>query len=225
MSGSIWKMSRATLLLAATIGFLAGCTPLDFAPTYAAVRVDYVPDSTFSPEKINPADYTIAIAEFTDDREFVDADDPESKSFVTGYYGLTYKGEEFRPVTEIVQDLLVSEFQQVGYQAILFDEDADYDYLLAGKILDFRYYSAGLISTKYIWTVIFELDLFDDVGNELFDRLIVEDIDEEKKSSSMPDNIVTLIDKNFRDAAGQTTKAVSEAIGENMKPFPPQTGQ
>ncbi len=100
----------------------------------------------------------IGVAKFEDKRAWVDKSDPQTLGYVgqarAWRFGMDYKGKEFVPVRDVVQDVLVESFTKAGLSAkpidqILTKEDrlafrqvgerSGFQYVLGGEILVFEW--------------------------------------------------------------------------------------
>jgi len=141
------------LLLGSWLGVIllgAGCT--------RAMEVSYNADV----QRLSQADalgkIPVGVAKFEDKRAWVDKSDPQTLSYVgqagAWKFGMDYKGKEYVPVRDVVQEVLVESFNKAGLSAKPIDqilakegrlgfrqvgERHGFHYVLGGEILVFEW--------------------------------------------------------------------------------------
>ena len=112
-------------------------------------------------------DIKIGVARFEDKRSFVEEDKPETESYITPDEndGITYQGRELFPVKNMIQEILVNEFRNAGFNAKPIDmvlsnknkqniqmigKENNLDYIIGGDIADFQfYYDRGFFTVGF----------------------------------------------------------------------------
>lgn len=102
-------------------------------------------------------DIKIGVARFEDLRPFVEKNEPKTESYISPDEndGITYLGREFFPVKNMIQEILVNEFKNAGFNAKPIDmvlsnknkqniqmvgKENKVDYIIGGNIADFQFY-------------------------------------------------------------------------------------
>jgi hypothetical protein len=151
-------LTRLTLGLLALAAF-AGCT--------RSLEVDYSPALYRLPQADSLKGIVLGVAKLEDRRASVVQSDPDNLTYVMRQgawrFGLTYKGQEYVPVADLVQMLFVEEFTRAGVESKpiakiltkdqLADmraagEQAGVPYVLGGRVLVFE------ITNDTGWTII-----------------------------------------------------------------------
>jgi len=128
----------------------AGCT--------RALEVSYNADVQRLTQADALAGIPVGVAKFEDKRAWVDQSDPRTLSYVgqAGPWrlGMDYKGKEYVPVRDVVQDVLVESFNKAGLSAKTIEqilakkdgpafrqvgEQGGFRYVLGGEILVFEW--------------------------------------------------------------------------------------
>jgi hypothetical protein len=229
--GKKMRNARATLLSAIClvgILLLIGCAS---AKSYT---FDYQASTALSPNAAALQKITIGIAKFEDKRAWVEKENLESESYV-GHAGkiktgLTYKKNDFTPVKDIFQDLLIQELTKAGFKARALDKvfskdnlssikdfckDQAADYILGGQLLVFEF-----VNKPAIWTitsdktVTVKLNLFKcDDAQMLIDTAIHETESQEYPMGvAISVNVNNLINDVFRKVAQQIVQKTDARI-------------
>ena len=159
MTGWRWWTGLQVALVTSTLGALAGCTqslPMSYNPAlYRLTQADSL------------RGILLGVAKLEDRRATLERSELQSLSYVMrqGAYrfGLTHRGREFTPVSDIVHVLFLDEFQRAGVEVkpisdILTKdalpamraagEKAGVAYVLGGRILVFE-----IVNQPGMWTV------------------------------------------------------------------------
>lgn len=202
---------------------LAGCTQ-SFPTSYQAGQGL----TAVSP----PRSQSIAIARFEDKRSFAQRNDPKAASYVgvqsPWMFGLTHKGKAYIPVSELVQDLFVTEFQAVGLKAVAADlTSADpgalqeaalaarTDYALGGQILVFEFANdAGVWTVTSRRSVTMTITLMPARGEAAFRNATITSSDAENEGMAVlhTTNVSKLMNGTFRNVLNQAIAAVAEKL-------------
>lgn len=218
-------------LLALVIGLvvgtlLSGCTrSLDVAYQADAARLS----NATAVEKV-----TLGVAKFEDKRAWVENGNPKSESYVAlqgpWKFGLSYKGAEYVPVKDILQDLLVQELTNAGFktktldkvlstanaQSIKeFNQDQAFDYILGGQLLAFEY-----VNETGMWTVTsrrsatLNFNLFQGGNAEVLIDTIINETDREGEGMGVmhSTNVEKLMNRVFKKVAQQIIQKTSDKI-------------
>lgn len=127
----------------------------------------------------------IAILPFADERAWVDKEDDQSRSYIAKQgvwkFGLTFEGQEFAPVSGLLQTLLVSEFKAAGYDAVASAlPSPDVAYNLSGRIVNFEFENEmGLVTVTSRRVVTIALSLTDSTGKSVLDNQLFSENDRE----------------------------------------------
>ena len=146
---------RVLLIIAGLVVMTMGCSK--------SIPVSYQTGSNISVNIVRPTvgrtmkDIKIGIARFKDLRPLVKQDKPKTESYITpdANVGITYQGREFFPVKNMIQEILVNEFKNAGFNAKPIDEVLSneskqdiqmagkkngVDYVIGGDIVDFQFF-------------------------------------------------------------------------------------
>ncbi|HYO56157.1 hypothetical protein [Archangium sp.] len=224
-------MNRFGLLGVALLSLVAstGCT--------RSITLTYKPGISLNKAvKSSPAQ--IGVVRFEDKRAWVKPGDRETESFIASQdpwkFGLGYKGKEYIPVNELVQQLFVEEFKRGGFnvQALdnhgKFDEDAlqqlgkerQLDYVLSGKILSFEFANdAGLVTVDSRRTVALSLDILRvDGKTPTTSQLFTETMNENEGLGVLHStNADKLVNDVFKKVLGQVILKVSNQLEVDAK--------
>lgn len=211
---------------------------------YKSYDVFYTANAPLAPNSLSLQKYTIGIAKFEDKRTFPvnGVKDLKDESFVAKEggkkRGCTYKNNDYTPVKDIVQDILVQEFNMAGLKAIPLDiviskdnmqnvKDLQkmkaVDFVLGGQLLVIKF-NQGFVGQRED-TVAVNLNIFNKNGLKLINDQYVD-----QKNISPPklfhapftDPLATfandLVNETFRKAAHQivsiTAKTITEASAQ-----------
>lgn len=116
---------------------------------------------------------TIVVHRFDDERPLISPDHEEANSFVARQgawkIGLKYEGQEFPPVSSVLQDVFMREFEAVGMTAVAGETAQEGAYSLDGRILEFGFNNnAGIVTVESSRRVSLELTLTDAQGKPVF---------------------------------------------------------
>jgi len=142
-----------------TLAALAGCT--------RSLEMSYSPALYRLPQANKLKGIVLGVAKPEDRRASVVQSDPDNLTYVMRQgawrFGLTYKGQEFVPVADLLQMLFVEEFNRAGVESTLIakiltkdkiadmraaGEQAGIPYVLGGRVLVFE------ITNDVGWTVV-----------------------------------------------------------------------
>ena len=236
------KMRNAFLLISCLFALLLlfGC--------HKSFDVFYTANAPLAPNSSALQKFTIGIAKFEDKRTYpIDGEkDIKNESFVAkekGWkYGCTYKNNDYAPVKNIVQDILVQEFTMAGLKAIPLDivmskdnmQNASnpgnidsVDFILGGQllVLNFNMNGMGHISNGILRqredTVTLNLNIFDKNSMKL-----ISDQDVDQKDVAPPMVVINpfvdshatcvndLVNETFREVAHQIISTTAKTIAE-----------
>lgn len=195
-----------------------------------SLQVKYEPGLSTGGAQI-PGDISLGVGELTDRRHWAEAGNEKSASFVSqqGFwkYGVTYRGEAYTPIAEVVQDLLVTELNSAGvsarkvtglagggtpaaYQDVATREDVDY--VLGGEIQAFEFYNdtQGLLVTSR-QNVTLALSLVKRDGSKIFWREAFTDGQQRNEGMivAFSTNMDTLFNKVFKRVVEQVVEKLS----------------
>lgn len=166
-------------MLALAVLAAAGCTrSLDVKYTRGFDQASGVQTSSLK---------KIAILPFSDERAWVDKEDEQSRSYIAKQgvwkFGLTFEGQEFAPVSGLLQTLLVSEFKAAGYDAVASAlPSPDVAYNLAGRIVNFEFENeTGIVTVTSRRIVTIALSLTDSTGKSVLDNQLFSENDRENE--------------------------------------------
>ncbi|HEY7517273.1 MAG TPA: hypothetical protein VIE36_03195 [Methylomirabilota bacterium] len=101
------------ILLLFGLATTVGCT--------RSLEMSYTPSLYRLPRAEQLGGIVLGVGKLEDRRSWIERSDPESQSYVMQSgpwrFGLTYKAKEFVPVADLVQSLLVDEFNRAGVAA------------------------------------------------------------------------------------------------------------
>lgn len=214
-------LTRLTLGLLALAAF-AGCT--------RSLEVNYSPALYRLPQADSLNGITLGVAKPEDRRASVAQSDPDNLTYVmrqgSWRFGMTYKGQEFVPVADLVQTLFVEEFTRAGVESKpiakiltkdkLADmraagEQAGVPYVLGGRVLVFE------ITNDAGWTVISRRSVTLEVtlvrvqtGDVAFDNVVsMGDRDESAWGISHATSVDRLMNSAFRQVVTQIVEQVA----------------
>lgn len=235
------KMSNAFLLILCwfAVLILFGC--------HKSFDVFYTPNAPLAPNSPALQKFTFGIAKFADKRTYpIEGEkDIKNESFIAkeqGFkYACTYKNNDYTPVKDIVQDILLQEFTMAGLKAIPVDivmskdnmqnpinpSIKSVDFILGGQVLvlNFNMTALGQITSGRLKqredTVAVNLNIFD--KNSM--KLISDEYVQQRNMASpmlvinpFVDSHATcandLLNETFRKAAHQIVKITAETIAE-----------
>ena len=219
-------MNRFGVLGVALLSLLAstGCT--------RSITLKYNPGVSLN-KAVKSSSARLGIARFEDKRAWVKPNDSESESFISSAgpwkFGLGYKGKEYMPVNELVQELFVEEFQRGGLNAQPldnhgeFDEDAlrqlgqerQLEYVLSGKILSFEFANdTGMVTVDSRRTVTLALDILRvDGKTPSTSQLFTETMNENEGMGVLHStNVDKLVNDVFKKVLGQVILKVSDQM-------------
>lgn len=173
---------------------------------------------------------TLGIAKFEDKRTWVEADYPKSESFVLKKIGLTYKGTDYTPVKDIIQDILIQEFTRSGYRVKAIDSVVSaskstiisgmpngqtFDYLLGGEILQFEsVLDAGVWTVTNNRNVSINLNLYTKNNPQpvMVTPVVEKETQEYPMAVSIPVCLTNLVNEVFRKAARTIINKTTDSI-------------
>lgn len=178
--------------------------------------------------------FSLGVAKFEDKRAWVEEGNPKSESYVAlqgpWKFGLTYKGIDYTPVKDILQDLLVQELTKAGFKAKALNmvlskansniikelsrEDAT-DYIIGGQLLSFEF-----VNEQGIWTVTsrrnvtLNMNLFKADNPEAIVDTIITENDREGEGIGVlhSTNIEKLMNRVFKKVAQQVIQKTVDKI-------------
>lgn len=219
-------MNRLGILGAALLALLTstGCT--------RSITLDYRPGIKLT-NAVKSSSARIGVARFEDKRAWVKPGDSESESFISSAgawkFGLGYKGKEYMPVNQLVQELFVDEFQRGGLKAQPLDnqgkwdedslvqlgKDSQLDYVVGGKILSFEFANdTGLVTVDSRRTVTLALDILRVDGKTPSNsRIFTETVNEDEGLGILHStNVDKLVNDVFKKVLGQIILKVSDQL-------------
>ena len=215
----VWISLTIGLVLLAT---LVGCT--------RSMETNYSPALYRLPQADALKGVVLGVAKPEDRRSAVIQSDPDNLTYVMRQgawrFGLTYKGQEFVPVADLVQTLFVEEFTRAGVESkpiakILAKdkiadmkaagEQAGVPYVLGGRVLVFE------ITNDTGWTVISRRSVTLEVtlvrvqsGEAAFDNVVsAGDRDESAWAISHATSVDRLMNSAFRQVVTQVVEQVA----------------
>jgi hypothetical protein len=215
----VW--TRLTIGLLA-LGTLVGCT--------RSLEMNYSPALYRLPQADALKGIVLGVAKPEDRRASVSQSDPDNLTYMmragSWRFGLTYKGQEFVPIADLVQTLFVEEFGRAGVESkpipkILTKnkiadmraagEQAAVPYVLGGRVLVFE------ITNDTGWTVISRRSVTLEVtlvrvqsGDVAFDNVVsAGDRDESAWAIAHSTSVDRLMNNAFRQVVTQVVEQVA----------------
>ncbi|WP_299947623.1 hypothetical protein [uncultured Microbulbifer sp.] len=184
------KLKVTILFFAITI--LGGCT--------RALVATYDPGVDLQYNGI--AGKKLAVYQFEDTRAWIDSNDEKSNSFVGKQdpwkFGLKYENIEYQPVSVILQDIFIKEFNSVGVDAYKGNDSSPPSYSLTGKILNFEFENeAGVWTVTSRRHVSLALTLSDKDGNVLLANELFNEVSRENEGMGVMHS--TNVDRLMKD--------------------------
>jgi hypothetical protein len=142
-------------------------------------------------------------------------EDDKSRSFIAKQgswrFGLTFEGQEFVPVSTVVQKLFVSELKEAGYDAVSAQKPiSDAAYNLSGRIVTFEFENeTGIVTVTSRRAVMLSLTLTDKQGKPVIDNQLIGDSDRENEGMGVmhSTNMDKLMNRVFK-------KVVTNVLGQ-----------
>ena len=212
------------------IGLLAGAA---LSGCSRSLEVTYAPALYRLPQADKFKGIVLGVAKPEDRRASVNQADPDNLTYImrqgSWRFGLTYKGQEFVPVADLVQTLFVEEFTRAGVESkpiakILTKdkiadmraagEQAGVPYVLGGRVLVFE------ITNDTGWTIVsrrsvtLEVTLVRVQGDDVaFDNVIsMGDRDESAWAISHATSVDRLMNNAFRQVVTQVVEQVAAKL-------------
>jgi len=216
---AVWTRLTIGLVALAT---LVGCT--------RSMEMNYSPALYRLPQADALKGVALGVAKPEDRRSSVIQSDPDNLTYVMRQgawrFGLTYKGQEFVPVADLIQTLFVEEFTRAGVESkpiakILTKdkiadiktagEQAGVPYVLGGRVLVFE------ITNDTGWTIISRRSVTLEVtlvrvqsGESVFDNVVsAGDRDESAWAISHATSVDRLMNSAFRQVVTQVVEQVA----------------
>lgn len=157
----------------------------------------------------------IAVVPFADERAWVDKEDDQSRSYIAKQgawrFGLTFEGQEFTPVSTLVQKLFVTELKAAGYDAVAAPAPVQgAAYNLSGRIVTFEFENeTGVVTVTSRRAVMLALTLTDRQGKPVLDNQLIGDSDRENEGMGVmhSTNVDKLLNRVFK-------KVVNNVLGQ-----------
>jgi len=182
--------------------------------------------------KLNPlptvvpkqAEATIAIARFVDKRSFVRASDKKSDAYIATQspwqFGLTYKGRQFIPISDLLQDIFAEEFNQAGLKAskLIEGTTCGADYVLGGEIINFEFANdAGMWRVTSRRSVTITLDLKRADNSPVFVGQLFNESDTENEGMGVlhTTNVDKLVNSVLKKVVTKAIARVAESLQVN----------
>ena len=162
---------------------------------------------------------TLAVHEFEDERALISPDHEKAESFVARQgawkIGLKYEGEALPPVSTVLQDAFISEFEAVGVNAVEGATAPDDAYSLDGEILEFGFNNdAGVVTVESSRRVSLKLTLADGSGEPLFNERVFNSSDRENEGMAVAHstNVEKLMSGRLKEVIETVVKRTNQEL-------------
>lgn len=201
------KLKITMIFLAITM--LGGCT--------RALVATYEPGVELENNGISGKE--LAIYQFEDVRAWSDSKDEKSKSYIgkqgSWKFGLKYEDIEYQPVSLILQDVFIKDFNTIGVNAYKGEESSSPSYTLKGKILNFEFENeTGVWTVTSRRHVSLALTLSDKEGNTLIANELFNEVSRENEGMGVMHS--TNVDKLMKEALKKVVVSVINRTNKEL---------